>query len=142
MAAQRYYIDNGPNMNLENLQQSLRKYIPRRRLQTAKSRDRWMTEICNAFKWGSFTREKLPSINVKEEVVAYAKRTWHFQFSCMFEVFKIGGTKLPRKDVVMAVNAAGVCILADHGQLLVELPYAELIAVFRSRYVLRKVYGI
>ena len=54
-----------------------------------------------------FVRERWGPDRVKADVVLQAKFSWSMLFSRFYEAVRIGGTKLMKNEVVIAVNWTG-----------------------------------
>ena len=63
-----------------------------------------------------------------------APRRWPLQFSGLFEAFKISGPRLPRNDVVVAVNSKGLFVMDEPYKVAVGLRFYEIVEMFCSRY--------
>ena len=74
-------------------------------------------------------------LQVKEDIVSYAKYKWPLLFSRFYEAYKFSGPSLPKNDVIIAVNWTGVYVVDDQEQVLLELSFPEITAVSSSRYV-------
>ena len=74
-------------------------------------------------------------MQVKEDVVSYAKYKWPLLFSRFYEAYKFSGPSLPKNDVIIAVNWTGVYVVDDQEQVLLELSFPEITAVSSSRWV-------
>ena len=70
--------------------------------------------------------ENAAPIKAKEDVVLFAKITWPLLFSKFYEVSRISGPKLPKNDIIMAVNWTGVYFIDDQEHLLLELSFPEI----------------
>ena len=64
IAAQQYYIDYGPDMQLERLQSLLPSYIPDACLQGGKSLNYWMQGVIGAHKKSYFVRDRVSPLRV------------------------------------------------------------------------------
>lgn len=73
------------------------------------------------------------TVQVKEDVVSYAKYKWPLLFSRFYEAYKFSGPSLPKNDVIIAVNWTGVYVVDDQEQVLLELSFPEITAVSSSR---------
>ena len=73
-------------------------------------------------------------LQVKEDIVSYAKYKWPLLFSRFYEAYKFSGPSLPKNDVIIAVNWTGVYVVDDQEQVLLELSFPEITAVSSSRY--------
>ena len=76
----------------------------------------------------------MPIFQAKEEMIMMAPKRWPLQFSGLFEAFKITGPKLPRNDVVVAVNSKGLFVMDEPYKVAVGLRFYEIVEMFCSRY--------
>lgn len=136
LAAQQYYIDNGPNMDSKQLHATVRNYIPTHFLQAGeKSLDGWEKKIAEAFRMSISVREKAPILKAKEDIVMYAKLSWPILFSKFFEAVRISGPKLSKDNLVIAVNWTGMYMVDDQEQILMELSFAEITYVGYQKHM-------
>ncbi|XP_074658425.1 myosin-VIIa-like [Tubulanus polymorphus] len=133
ISAQQYYIDYGAEMIPDRLSSLLPSYIPDGSLQGNKTLSYWMHMVTTAFRKAYFTREMVPVLKVKEDIVNYAKFKWPLLFSRFYEAYKFAGPSLPKNDVIIAVNWTGVYVVDDQEQVLLELSFPEITAVSSSR---------
>ncbi|WAR27663.1 MYO7A-like protein, partial [Mya arenaria] len=80
-----------------------------------------------------FKNDIIRSLEVKENIVSYAKYKWPLLFSRFYEAYKFAGPSLPKNDVIIAVNWTGVYVVDDQKQVLLELSFPEITAVSSSR---------
>ena len=66
---------------------------------------------------------------MKEDVVNFAKFKWPLLFSRFYEAVRTAGPKLPKDEVIIAVNWTGIYMVDDQEQVLLELSFAEVNAV-------------
>ena len=66
-------------------------------------------------------------------MIMTAPKRWPLQFSGLFEAFKITGPKLPRNDVVVAVNSKGLFVMDEPYKVAVGLRFYEIVEMFCSR---------
>ena len=66
---------------------------------------------------------------MKEDVVNFAKFKWPLLFSRFYEAVRTGGPKLPKDQVIIAVNWTGIYMVDDQEQVLLELSFSEVRAV-------------
>ena len=87
-------------------------------------------------------KENAANLKVKEDVVSYAKYKWPLLFSRFYEATrsagwiilisyrnyfnKLVGPKLPKDQVIIAVNWTGVYMVDDQEQVMLELSYPEI----------------
>ena len=66
---------------------------------------------------------------MKEDVVNFAKFKWPLLFSRFYEAVRTAGPKLPKDEVIIAVNWTGIYMVDDQEQVLLELSFTEVRAV-------------
>ena len=66
---------------------------------------------------------------MKEDLVNFAKFKWPLLFSRFYEAVRTAGPKLPKDEVIIAVNWTGIYMVDDQEQVLLELSFAEVRAV-------------
>ena len=62
-------------------------------------------------------------------MVNFAKFKWPLLFSRFYEAVRTGGPKLPKDQVIIAVNWTGIYMVDDQEQVLLELSFSEVRAV-------------
>ena len=62
-------------------------------------------------------------------MVNFAKFKWPLLFSRFYEAVRTAGPKLPKDEVIIAVNWTGIYMVDDQEQVLLELSFAEVRAV-------------
>jgi myosin-7 len=125
--AHQYYVENGTQMDLDALMKSVKMYVPDHYLNNSeRSLERWSVDVRNAYKSSYFYRDKTPVLRVKEDMVEYAKCKWPLLFSRFFEALLIGGSSLPKNDVIIAINWTGLYLVDDQEQVLLEVSFPEI----------------
>ena len=71
-------------------------------------------------------KEHAANIRVQEDVVNFARFKWPLLFSRFYEAVRTGGPKLPRDQLIIAVNWTGVYMVDDQEQVILELAFAEI----------------
>ena len=66
---------------------------------------------------------------MKEDLVNFAKFKWPLLFSRFYEAVRTAGPKLPKDQVIIAVNWTGIYMVDDQEQVLLELSFSEVRAV-------------
>ena len=128
--AHQYYVENGTKLDLEALINSVNSYVPAHYLNNSeRSLEKWTVDVRNAYKNSYFYREKMPPLRVKEDLVEYAKCKWPLLFSRFFEALLIGGSTLPKNDVIIAINWTGLYLVDDQEQVLLEVSFPEIMEV-------------
>ena len=74
-------------------------------------------------------KEHAANIRVQEDVVNFARFKWPLLFSRFYEAVRTGGPKLPRDQIIIAVNWTGVYMVDDQEQVILELAFAEIKSV-------------
>ena len=62
-------------------------------------------------------------------MVNFAKFKWPLLFSRFYEAVRTAGPKLPKDEVIIAVNWTGIYMVDDQEQVLLELSFTEVRAV-------------
>uniref|UniRef100_A0A8D0CXJ8 Myosin VIIA n=1 Tax=Sander lucioperca TaxID=283035 RepID=A0A8D0CXJ8_SANLU len=133
LASQQYYVDYGSEIQQDRLLILIPSYIPDREITSTKTAEKWAQLIINAHKKGVYTKRRLNTQKVKEDVVDFARLKWPLLFSRFYEAFKFSGPSLPKNDVIVAVNWTGVYFVDEQEQVLLELSFPEITAVSSSR---------
>ncbi|KAA8586579.1 hypothetical protein FQN60_000415, partial [Etheostoma spectabile] len=133
LASQQYYVDYGSEMLPDRLLSLIPSYIPDREITSTKTAEKWAQLIINTHKKGVYTKRRLNTQKVKEDVVDFARLKWPLLFSRFYEAFKFSGPSLPKNDVIVAVNWTGVYFVDEQEQVLLELSFPEITAVSSSR---------
>lgn len=132
--AHQYYVENGCQMELDALMKSVKMYVPDHYLNNSeRSLERWSVDVRQAYKNSYFYRDKTPALRVKEDMVEYAKCKWPLLFSRFFEALLIGGSSLPKNDVIIAINWTGLYLVDDQEQVLLEVSFPEIREVVQSQ---------
>lgn len=125
--AHQYYVENGAQLDLEALMKSVKMYVPDHYLNNSeRSLERWSIDVRNAYKNSYFYADKTPPLRVKEDLVEYAKCKWPLLFSRFFEALLIGGSTLPKNDIIIAINWTGLYLVDDQEQVLLEVSFPEI----------------
>jgi len=132
VAAKQYYVEFGPEMDMERLARLVPTYIPDYAL-GSKGTDKWAARVEKAHGKLAYLKQGTPAQKVKEDVVTFAKCEWPLLFSRFYEAFKFSGPSLPKNEVIIAVNWTGVFLVDDQEHVLLELSYPEITTVTSSR---------
>lgn len=138
IAARQYYINFGTEMRIEQLRDHISHSIPDNQLVQNKAVDRWVQMIVFNHKKEFISVDNLPSaLQVKEDIVNYARFKWPLLFSRFYEAYKFSGPTLPKNEVIIAVNWTGVYVIDDQEQVLLELSFPEITEVKSTKSVNR-----
>ncbi|KAJ8972283.1 hypothetical protein NQ314_000241 [Rhamnusium bicolor] len=134
LIATQYYVENGPQININILHTRIGEYMPTYLVkQSQNNLNEWETKIINAFSNLLCVKQRLPNTKAKEFIVKYAKSSWPILFSKFFEAIQISGPDLPKKNMIIAVNGAGIFMIDDQEQILLELTFADISFVTYER---------
>uniref|UniRef100_A0A0B7B7B9 Uncharacterized protein n=1 Tax=Arion vulgaris TaxID=1028688 RepID=A0A0B7B7B9_9EUPU len=133
IAAQQYFIEHGLNIDAQRLQSLLPSYFPESYLQKPNAFQILGNDVTSKLKGVYFQNTKAAPSKVKEDIVSFTKYKWPLLFSRFYEALKFSGPSLPKNDVIIAVNWTGVYVVDDQEQVLLELSFPEITAVFSSR---------
>ncbi|XP_045438435.1 LOW QUALITY PROTEIN: unconventional myosin-VIIb, partial [Pipistrellus kuhlii] len=70
---------------------------------------------------------------VREQVVGAARLQWPLLFSRLFEVTPCSGPRLPRTQLILAVNWKGLSLLDQRERALLELSFPEIMSLVAHR---------
>lgn len=125
--AQQYYVENGATMDPRVLHSRIGEYIPNYLVQKGGANlEPWERKILDAFNKSKCVKERSSPVQVKENIVRYAKITWPIMFSKFFEVIQIAGPPLPKTNMIVAVNWTGIFMIDDQEQILLEMTFADV----------------
>ena len=79
-------------------------------------------------------KEQVANIKVQEDVVNFARFKWPLLFSRFYEAVRTAGPKLPKDEVIIAVNWTGIYMVDDQEQVILELSYPEIKSVEAKKY--------
>ncbi|CAD5124409.1 DgyrCDS12693 [Dimorphilus gyrociliatus] len=130
-AAIHYFIDNGCELDEAKLSKSLSKYLSENCLKWGRTQEGWTQAITSSFH--EVCQEGKDTGQFKQEIVTEAPKKWVLQFAGLFEAFRIGGPKLTKNDVIVAVAANGFYILDEPYKIKAVLYYYNIVEVFASR---------
>lgn len=131
LIAMQYYIENGEQISKTVLHTRIGEYMPVYLVkQSQQNVTQWENKILSAFSNLIFVKQHLPAEKAKEAVVKYASFSWPILFSRFYEAIQIEGPKLPKKNMIIAVNSSGMYIFDDQEQVLLELsfPFISLVS--------------
>ncbi|XP_054579020.1 unconventional myosin-VIIb isoform X2 [Eptesicus fuscus] len=69
----------------------------------------------------------------QEQVVGTARLQWPLLFSRLFEVTAFSGPRLPKTQLILAVNWKGLFLLDQRERALLELPFPEIMSLVANR---------
>ncbi|KAL1244427.1 Myosin-VIIa [Trichinella spiralis] len=130
LIAYQYFIDYGFHFQAEQLKSVIQNYIPDHVLDGVENMkhaiERWVQIVLHASRKCLPLEEKTSSQHVQENVVAYCRLKWPLLFSRFYEAYKFAGPKLPKNEVIVAVNWTGIYVVDDQDQVLLEIGFIEM----------------
>ncbi|XP_064614936.1 myosin-VIIa-like isoform X2 [Liolophura sinensis] len=130
MAARRYYLEHLPKPEPKKVEPFLTSWLPESCLQT-KPVAEWM-EVFNKILQEDLVAKNVPSYDVKEQIVTYAKERWTMLFSRCYDLTKLQGPNFQWNSGVLAVNCQGFFVVDESDKTKVHLPFVEITDVVRG----------
>ncbi|KAM4628965.1 unconventional myosin-VIIa [Polymixia lowei] len=128
LAAKHLYIQHGSDCSPESIKSVIQDCINPSLLE-AKSEAKWLQMVGIAHAQGSYINSGQKAMDVKADVVDYARQKWPMFFSRFFEVVKVSGPALPKSKFIVAINWTGITFLDEKERRLLELSYPEVTGV-------------
>ncbi|XP_056133744.1 unconventional myosin-VIIa [Lampris incognitus] len=132
LAAKHLYIQHGSDSSPENVKAVVLDCINTSLLE-AKTEAKWLQMVSADHAQGSYVSSRQAAVDVKAEVVDYARQKWPMFFSRFFQVAKISGPPLANSKFIVAINWTGITFLDEKERRLLELSYPEVIGVNTMR---------
>ncbi|KRX49079.1 Myosin-VIIa [Trichinella murrelli] len=130
LIAYQYFLDYGFHFQAEQLKSVIQNYIPDHVLDGVENMkhaiERWVQIVLHTSRKCLPLEEKTSSQHVQENVVAYCRLKWPLLFSRFYEAYKFAGPKLPKNEVIVAVNWTGIYVVDDQDQVLLEIGFIEM----------------
>ena len=133
LVAQQFYIDHGAK-NDQVLQDRVQDYLPEFVITADKPLQFWLQQVSAALNKSYYIKEHAANIKVQEDVVNFARFKWPLLFSRFYESIRTAGPKLPKDQLIIAVNWTGVYMVDDQEQVILELSYPEIKSVSTKKY--------
>ncbi|XP_006876269.1 PREDICTED: unconventional myosin-VIIb [Chrysochloris asiatica] len=132
LLAQHCYVQRGTLMENEAIQELLPSCIPAKLYRT-KPPERWASLVTATYKKAPYTQKQATALAVQEQVVDTARLQWPLLFSRLFEVITLSGPRLPKTQLILAVNWKGLCFLDQKEKVLLELSFPEVTGLVTNR---------
>ncbi|XP_049629050.1 unconventional myosin-VIIb [Suncus etruscus] len=132
LLAQHCYVQLGASPRSQAVQELLSSCVPTKLYRT-KPPEKWVSLITAALAKASFTQKQATAQAVREQVVDTARLQWPMLFSRLFEVTPLSGPRLPKTQLILAVNWKGLHILDQREKLLLELSFLEVLSLIANR---------
>ncbi|KAF0879428.1 MYO7B protein, partial [Crocuta crocuta] len=132
LLAQHCYVQLGASMRSEAVQELLPSCIPSKLYKT-KPPEKWVSLVTAAHTKAQHTQKQEQPLAVQEQVVEAARLQWPMLFSRLFEVTTLSGPRLPRTQLILAVNWKGMYFMDQKEKMLLELSFPEIVSLITNR---------
>ncbi|XP_008576577.1 PREDICTED: unconventional myosin-VIIb, partial [Galeopterus variegatus] len=132
LLAQHCYVQLGASVGSEAIQGLLPSCVPQKLYRT-KPPERWASLITAAHAKAPYTQARVPPQAVREQVVDAARLRWPLLFSRLFQVTTLSGPRLPKAQLILAINWKGLYFLNQKEKMLLELSFTEVMGLATNR---------
>ncbi|XP_032261983.1 unconventional myosin-VIIb [Phoca vitulina] len=132
LLAQHCYVQLGASAGSEAVQELLPSCIPSKLYRT-RPPERWASLVTAAHAKAWYTQKQAKPLAVQEQVVDAARLQWPLLFSRLFEVTTLSGPRLPKTQLILAVNWKGIYFLDQKEKMLLELSFPEVMSLITNR---------
>uniref|UniRef100_A0A8C2VAX4 Unconventional myosin-VIIb n=1 Tax=Chinchilla lanigera TaxID=34839 RepID=A0A8C2VAX4_CHILA len=132
LLAQHCHVQLGTSSGSEAVQGLLPSCIPPKLYKT-KSPEKWASLITAAQAKAPYTKTRATALAVRQQVVDAARLQWPLLFSRLFEVTTLSGPRLPKTQLVLAVNWKGLHFLDQRERTMLELSFPEVTSLVTNR---------
>ncbi|KAM7104181.1 unconventional myosin-VIIb isoform 2-T2 [Molossus nigricans] len=126
------YVQLGATAGRAAVQELLPGIIPAKLYRT-KPPESWARLVSAAHAKAPYTQEQAAPRAVQEQVVQTARLQWPLLFSRLFEVTTVSGPRLPKAQLILAVNWKGLDFLDQKERTLLELSFPEVMSMITNR---------
>ncbi|KAB1278758.1 Unconventional myosin-VIIb [Camelus dromedarius] len=135
LLAQHCYVQLGATAGREAIQVLLPSCVSSKLYRT-KPPDTWASLVTAAHTKAPYTQKRATPLAVQEQVVDTARLQWPLLFSRLFEVTTLSGPRLPKTQLILAVNWKGLYFLDQKEKMLLELSFLEIMSLITDREAL------
>ncbi|XP_047442774.1 unconventional myosin-VIIa [Mugil cephalus] len=128
LAAKHLYIQHGSDSSPQNVKEAVQECINNSLLE-AKAETKWMQMVSTAHAQAPYMKSGQKADSLKAEMVDYAREKWPMFFSRFYEVTKLSGPTLSKRQFIVAINWTGITFLDERERRLLELSFPEVSAV-------------
>ncbi|XP_060074102.1 myosin-VIIa-like [Ylistrum balloti] len=132
MAAQRYFVEHGSDLNPEKIETFLASWLPEEH-KREKDHDSWVVKVTKVLET-DILKSKINADTLKADVVTFAKNKWFSMFSRFYDASKIQGPDTSWSQVILGLNFKGVQVMDEKENIKMQIPFMEVAAVSRSRH--------
>ncbi|MBZ3889845.1 Unconventional myosin-VIIb, partial [Sciurus carolinensis] len=132
LLAQHCYVQLGASVRSEAIQELLPSCVPSKLYKT-KTPEKWASLVTAAHTKAPYTQTRATTLAVQEQVVDAARLKWPLLFSRLFEVTTFSGPRLPKTQLILAINWKGLYFLDQQEKTLLELSFPEIMGLITNR---------
>ncbi|XP_067598359.1 unconventional myosin-VIIb isoform X1 [Pseudorca crassidens] len=132
LLAQCCAVQLGASVRSQAVQELLPSCVPAKLYRT-KPPEKWASLVTAALAEAPYTQKQTTPLAVQEQVVNTACLKWPLLFSRLFEVTTLSGPRLPKTQLILAVNWKGLYFLDQKEKMLLELSFLEIISLITNR---------
>ncbi|KAB0402783.1 hypothetical protein E2I00_005145, partial [Balaenoptera physalus] len=132
LLAQHCYVQLGTSVGSQAVRELLPSCVPAKLYRT-KTPEKWASLVTAAHAEAPYTQKRATPLAVQEQVVDTACLKWPLLFSRLFEVTTLSGPRLPRAQLILAVNWKGLYFLDQKEKMLLELSFLEVMSLTTDR---------
>nr|XP_021499065.1 unconventional myosin-VIIb [Meriones unguiculatus]XP_021499071.1 unconventional myosin-VIIb [Meriones unguiculatus] len=132
LLARHCYVKFGATVKNGAVQELLPSCVPSKLYRT-KSPEKWTSIVMAAHAKAPYTQSKATPLAVREQTVEAARFLWPLLFSRLFEVTTLSGPRLPKTQLILAVNWKGMYFLDQKERTLLGLTFAEVMGLVANR---------
>ncbi|XP_040613950.1 unconventional myosin-VIIb isoform X2 [Mesocricetus auratus] len=132
LLARHCYVQLGASVKSDAVRELLPSCVPSKLYRT-KPPEKWASIVTAAHAKAPYTQSKAAPLAVKEQTVEAARVLWPLLFSRLFEVTTLSGPRLPKTQLILAINWKGMCFLDRKERMLLELTFAEVMGLIANR---------
>ncbi|XP_054934667.1 unconventional myosin-VIIb isoform X1 [Physeter macrocephalus] len=132
LLAQHCSVQLGASVGSQAVQELLPSCVPHKLYRT-KPPEKWASLVIAAHAEAAYTQKQATPLAVQEQVVDTACLKWPLLFSRLFEVTTLSGPRLPKTQLILAVNWKGLYFLDQKEKMLLELSFLEVMSLITNR---------
>ncbi|KAL6047905.1 hypothetical protein STEG23_016344 [Scotinomys teguina] len=132
LLARHCYVQLGATVKSDAVRELLPSCVPSKLYRT-KPPEKWASIVTAAHAKAPYIQSKATPLAVKEQTVEAARLLWPLLFSRLFEVTTLSGPRLPKTQLILAINWKGMCFLDQKERTLLELSFAEVMGLVANR---------
>ncbi|ELW62208.1 Myosin-VIIb [Tupaia chinensis] len=122
LLAQHCYVQLGASVGSKAVQELLPSCVPTKLYRT-KPPEKWTSLVTAAHIKAPYTQTRATPLAVQEQVVDAARLQWP----------RLLRTRLPKTQLILAVNWKGLCFLDQREKMLLELSFPEVMGLVTNR---------